>query len=367
MTNPLIRLGQLGQSPWYDYMTRELVASGTLGRLVREDGLLGMTSNPTIFEKAIAASADYDDDIRIAATEGADPPAIFEKLAVADVRAACDVLMPVYQSTGFRDGLVSLEVSPTLANDTRATVTEAKRLWDAVGRPNAMIKIPGTLAGLPAITECLAAGVNINITLLFAVARYEMVMEAFFAGLEARLAAGYSIDRIASVASFFVSRVDGRADGLLDQIGDPKGLRGTIAIANAGCAYAAFQGSLATPRWQALAARGAHPQRPLWASTSTKDPRYPDIYYVEALIAADTVDTMPPDTLNAYRDHGSPMVRIDEAIAAAGDRLTALRDCGIDLDDITGFLETDGVAKFTASYQSLVRGIESKAGLLVGR
>ena len=366
-TNPLIRLGQLGQSPWYDYITRELIASGKLARLIRDDGLQGMTSNPTIFEKAIAGSADYDADISRLAAEGRAPGAIFEALAVADVRAACDVFRPLYDQSGGGDGLVSLEVSPELANDTAATVAEAARLWHAVGRPNAMIKIPGTPAGLAAIEASLAAGISINITLLFSVARYEQVIEAFFRGLERRVAENLPIDRITSVASFFVSRVDGRVDPLLDRAGDPRGLRGTIAIANAGLAYAAFERSRATPRWRALAAAGARPQRPLWASTSTKDPKYPDVYYIEALIAADTVNTIPPDTFDAYRDHGRPEPRMAQAIAAAPQRLAALASMGIDLADVTRFLEEDGVAKFAASYRQLLGGIEAKASQLVGR
>ncbi|MGE0439522.1 MAG: transaldolase [Gemmatimonadales bacterium] len=366
MTNPLVRLGQLGQSPWYDFITRDLIASGTLARLIADDGLLGMTSNPTIFEKAIAGSADYDDDIRRLAADGLEPGAVFEALAVADVQAACDAFRPVFDRTGGRDGHVSLEVSPTLAHDAAGTVTEARRLWEAVDRPNAMIKIPGTEAGLPAVAECIALGINVNITLLFSVTRYRAVIEAYLAGLERRVAAGQAIDRIASVASFFVSRVDGRVDAALDQAG-PSPLRGTIAIANAALAYRAFEKAVASPRWAALAAKGATRQRPLWASTSTKDPAYPDVYYVEALVAPDTVNTLPPDTFTAYRDHGDPAVRIAAAIATADERIASLAQAGIDLDDVTSFLETDGVAKFAASYQSLLSGLEAKMGSLAGR
>jgi transaldolase len=365
--NPLVRLGALGQSPWYDFITRELLRSGSLSRLIAEDGLLGMTSNPTIFEKAIAGSADYDEAIRRLTGEDLDPPAVFEALAVADVQAACDAFLPVHRATRGRDGLVSLEVSPALANDGPGTVAEAERLWRAVDRPNAMIKIPGTKAGLPAIAEAIAAGINVNVTLLFAVERYQAVIDAYSTGLEHRLAAGQPIDRISSVASFFVSRVDSRIDPILDRAGDPLGLRGTIAIANAAMAYRVFERTLTTPRWQALAAKGATPQRPLWASTSTKDPRYPDTYYVEALIAKDTVNTLPPDTFAAYRDHGNPEVRIGAAMAAAPERLLRLAETGISLAEVTGVLEEDGVAKFAASYQSLIAGIESKMGALAGR
>ncbi|MDX2058980.1 MAG: transaldolase [Gemmatimonadales bacterium] len=366
MTNPLVRLGRLGQSPWYDFITRDLIASGTLARLIAEDGLLGMTSNPTIFEKAIAGSADYDADIRRLTAGGLEPAQVFEALAVTDVQAACDAFLPVYRASGGRDGLVSLEVSPTLADDAAGTVVEARRLWASLGRPNAMIKIPGTAACLPAITECIAAGLNVNVTLLFSVDRYRQVIEAYCAGLERRAAAGLPLAGIASVASFFVSRVDTRIDPMLEGRGAAD-LRGKVAIANAALAYRAFQESLATPRWAALAARGAERQRPLWASTSTKDPKYPDVYYVEALVASDTVNTLPPDTYAAYRDHGSPEIRIEAAIASAAGRIAALERAGISLAEVTDFLETDGVAKFAASYRSLLGGIESKMGSLAGR
>ena len=366
MSNPLVRVWDLGQSIWYDYITRELMSSGRLARLIAEDGLRGMTSNPTIFEKAIAGSNDYDEDIRQIASLGKTPQEIFEALSVADVRAACEAFDPLYQSSGGGDGLVSLEVSPELARDSQATLAEARRLWAAVDRPNAMIKIPGTREGLPAIEAALAQGISVNVTLLFSVTRYQEVIEAFLRGMERRLAAGQDLRPVNSVASFFVSRVDGRIDPELDRRGDPDRLRGTIAIANAAMAYAAFVRSRATPRWAALAAAGARPQRPLWASTSTKDPAYPDVYYVEALLAPDTVNTVPPETLDAYRDHGKPVVRMQETIARAPARLEALRRAGIDLDEVTRFLEDDGVAKFTASYRQLLSGIEVKAASLVG-
>ncbi len=366
-TNPLVRLGELGQSPWYDYITRDLVTTGELARLIAEDGLRGMTSNPTIFEKAIAGSRLYDDDIRAQADAGRSPREIFEHLAVADVRAACDTFAPLYRAAGGADGLVSLEVSPTLANDTDATIHEAERLWRAVDRPNAMIKIPGTPEGLPAITHCIAAGITVNVTLLFSVDRYGEVIEAFLSGLEQRVEAGRPLAGIASVASFFVSRVDGQVDPLLDRLGDPERLRGRIAIANACAAYRLFEWSLGTPRWDRLAKAGARPQRPLWASTSTKDPRYADVHYVEALVAPRTVNTLPPETFAAYRDHGRPAVRIGEGMLEAPGLLQALAAQGIDLAAITRELETDGVAKFAASYASLLAGIEAKAGALVGR
>jgi transaldolase/transaldolase/glucose-6-phosphate isomerase len=341
MMNPLVRLGELGQSPWYDYITRDLVASGELARLIREDGLRGMTSNPTIFEKAVSGSRLYDDDIRRLGREGRSAGEIFEALAVADVRAACDVFAELHRGTGGLDGQVSLEVSPALAGDPIATVREAERLWAALDRPNAMIKIPGTEACLPAIAQCVADGISVNVTLLFSVERYAAVIEAWLTGMERRL------DRAGA--------------------SEPSPLRGRIAMANAAAAYRLFEWSLGTPRWDRLAKAGARPQRPLWASTSTKDPRYPDTYYVEALVAPRTVNTLPPETFAAYRDHGRPAVRIREGIAKAPEQMKALAGAGIDLAAITRELEEDGVAKFAASYQSLLTGIESKAGELVGR
>ena len=363
--NPLVRLGALGQSPWYDFITRELIATGELRALISDDGLLGMTSNPTIFEKAISGSTDYDEDIRQLAGEGRDAEAIFEALAVADVRAACDAFAPVYARTDGADGLVSLEVSPTLARDGAATEAAARRLWAAVGRPNLMIKIPGTVEGLGAIEHCIADGININVTLLFSAARHELVMEAYLKGLEARAAAGEPLDHVASVASFFVSRVDTKVDPMLEHAGHHE-LRGTIAIANACVAYAAFERVFQGPRWTALASRGARVQRPLWASTSTKDPSLSDVYYVEALIAPRTVNTLPPDTFAAYRDHGVPAVRIAEGIATAAGRLRALTAAGIDLDTVTRELESEGVDKFAASFRSLLSSIDAKAGALAG-
>ncbi|HEY5940032.1 MAG TPA: transaldolase [Gemmatimonadales bacterium] len=362
-SNPLLRLSQLGQSLWYDYITRDLVASGELGRLITDDGLRGMTSNPTIFEKAIAGSRLYDEDIRRLSDQGRSAGEIFEAVAVADVRAACDAFTPLYQQSAGADGFVSLEVSPTLASDTDGTIHEAERLWSAVARPNAMIKIPGTPAGLPAITHCIAAGISVNVTLLFSIERYAEVVEAFLAGMESRLGRGLSIQAVASVASFFVSRVDGKVDALLDRTpGHP--LRGKIAIANASVAYSVFERTLATPRWDRLARAGARPQRPLWASTSTKDPSLPDVYYVEALAAPQTVNTLPPETFNAYRDHGDPRIRIQDHVAAAPAQLDALAEAGIDLKAVTRELETEGVAKFAASYAAVLAGIDAKAGAL---
>lgn len=367
--HPLVRLCDLGQSPWYDFITRDLVRSGELARLIREEGLRGMTSNPTIFEKAIASSSDYDEDIATLAAGGATPSEIAESIAVTDVQAACDVFRPVYDASGHGDGTVSLEVAPTLANDTDGTIAEAERLWARLDRPNVMIKIPGTLAGLPAITHCLAQGINVNVTLLFSVERYRRVIDAFMRGLEQRAEAGGAINALHSVASFFVSRVDGQTDTVLAKVG----ARGApflhrIAIANAVHAYDAFGQSLNTPRWQALAARGARAQRPLWASTSTKDPSLPDTWYVEALVAPDTVNTLPPDTFRAYADHGDPHVRITvDAERDAAAMLAAYEALDVaPLTERTAFLEEDGVAKFAASWNGLLDSIEAKGRALTG-
>jgi transaldolase len=353
MTNPLLQLLALGQSPWYDFITRDLITSGELARLIAEDGLRGMTTNPTIFEKAIAGSELYDEDIRRLAADGRSPASIFEALAVEDVRAACDLFLPVYRDSGGLDGLVSIEVSPTLARDTAGTISEAERLWARVARPNVMIKIPGTREGLPAISHCLAQGINVNVTLLFAAPRYREVVEAFLGGLEQRAAAGQPVSGVTSVASFFVSRLDGKIPG------------GRAAIANACQAYAAFEEWVASPRWRSLAGRGALVQRPLWASTSTKDPSLPDTYYVEALIAPLTVNTLPPATFAAYRDHGRPQVRIREGIASSAAVLDEVARSGVDLAEVTRALETEGVQAFAASFQSLLRVIEQKAAALV--
>jgi transaldolase len=364
--NPLLRLGELGQSPWYDFITRDLIQTGELKQLIADSGLQGMTSNPTIFEKAIASSELYDEDIRRFSHDGLTTQQIFDAISVADVQAACDAFRPLYDKGDGSLGLVSIEVSPDLANDTAGTVAEARRLWGKVDRPNVMVKIPGTLQGLSAIFQCLAEGININITLLFSNARYEQVIEAWYKAMEERVELDQPVDRIQSVASFFVSRVDGKIDPLLDAKGDPGKLRGTAAIANACMAYALFEKRFAGPRWEKLRSRGANLQRPLWASTSTKDKRYPDIYYIEALIAAHTVNTLPPATFAAYKDHGHPEIRIYDGIKQAPAQLQALAAAGIDLDRVTAELEVEGVASFAKSYSSLLSGLESKVGALAG-
>jgi transaldolase len=360
--NPLVQLTRLGQSVWLDFITRDLLRSGELSRLIVEDGLRGMTTNPTIFEKAIAGSTLYDGDIRRLASAGANPGRVVESLAVADVRTACDAFRPLYETTEGRDGFVSIEVSPELAYDTEGTVVDARRLWEAVDRPNLMVKIPGTKEGLPAIERCLTEGISVNVTLLFGLERYAEVREAYLSALEQRVQRGQPVNRLASVASFFVSRVDTRLDKELPKKGpEGKALVGQIAIANAQVAYADFTKAFCGDRWDALARHGARVQRPLWASTSTKDPSLSDVYYVETLIAPDTVNTLPPDTLAAYRDHGEPKVRIPQALPAARERLAQLAAVGIDLKQESAALEREGVEKFGASWTALLKVVESKA------
>jgi transaldolase len=360
--NPLVQLTRLGQSVWLDFITRDLLRSGELSRLIVEDGLRGMTTNPTIFEKAIAGSTLYDGDIRRLAASGANPGKVVESLAVADVRTACDAFRPLYETTEGRDGFVSIEVSPELAYDTEGTVVDARRLWEAVDRPNLMVKIPGTREGLPAIERCLTEGISVNVTLLFGLERYTEVREAYLAALEARVQRGQPVNRLASVASFFVSRVDTRLDKELPKKGDAgKALVSQIAIANAQVAYADFTKTFCGDRWEALAKHGARVQRPLWASTSTKDPALSNVYYVEALIAPDTVNTLPPETLAAYRERGEPKVRIPQALPAARERLAKLAAVGVNLKDESAALEREGVEKFSASWTQLLKVVESKA------
>jgi transaldolase len=364
MFNPLQQLAQLGQSAWYDYITRDLVRSGELARLIKDDSLRGMTSNPTIFEKAVAGSGHYDQDIRLLAKAGKSVEQIVEAFMIEDVRAAADVFRPVYDTSGHGDGTVSIEVSPTLAFDTQGTIEAAHRIWQTVDRPNIMVKIPGTEAGLPAIRQCLADGININVTLLFSVDRYRQVIEAFKSGLEHRVASGLPVDNVHSVASFFVSRVDLQTDAELAKAGDQGApLLHKLGIANARVAYQLFGASLMTPRWQALAERGAKAQRPLWASTGTKDPKLPDTMYIDALIAPDTVNTIPPETFNAFRDHGKPEVRITPASEIeAATMLASYEKLGLSpLADRTVFLEADGVKKFSESWNSLLERVRQKA------
>ncbi len=369
-THGIAKLIEHGQSVWYDFIKRDLLDSGELKRLIDEDGLRGMTSNPTIFEKAIVGSNLYDQELQ--KTAGKDDAASAEQVMVADVQRACDIFRPLFDSSKGTDGFVSIEVSPASANDTKVTLSDANRLWKSVDRPNLMVKIPGTKAGLPAIRQCLADGININVTLLFSVERHREVMEAYIAGFEDRVKAGKPIDKIQSVASFFVSRVDTKADKALGEIiakgganaEKAKGLLHKVAIDNAKIAYEAFEQTFSGPRWEALAKKGAALQRPLWASTSTKDPSLPDTLYVDALIAKHTVNTMPPDTYNAFKDHGKPVDRIHDDMAGTKKRLADLESLGISLAKITQDLEVEGVASFTKSFEALLAAVGQKSKAL---
>ena len=357
----MLDLLELGQSVWLDYLRRGMVPSGELAGLI-DDGLRGMTSNPTIFEQGIAGDDDYDVAIARLAPSGRSDAEIFETLAVEDVRSAADLFRPVYERTDGGDGFVSIEVSPGLARDTDGSISEAERLWHAVDRPNVMIKIPGTAEGWPAIERCLGAGININITLLFSVEHYLQVAEAYLAALEARAERGQTIDRVASVASFFVSRVDTEVDARLEQIGgaEAKDLAGTIGIANARLAYVEFERITGSDRWRRLAAKGAKVQRPLWASTGTKNKAYSDVLYLDALIGPDTINTVPPDTLRKFEDHGTvaPTLMGHEADARA--RLGRLGRIGVDFDDVTRVLEDEGIEKFEKSYAALLAAVAKK-------
>jgi transaldolase len=372
--NPLQRLAELGQSIWYDYIRRDLYQGPELRRLIEEDSLRGMTSNPTIFQQAIAATDLYDEDIRRLGEQGLAPAEIFESLAVEDVSRAADAFRQVYETSSADDGYVSIEVGPHLALDTEGSVVEARRLWQRCDRPNVMVKIPGTEAGLPAIRRCLALGINVNITLLFSIERYRAVMEAYLSALEERVAAGQPVDRLRSVASFFVSRVDTNVDKKLDAVAAhpeaaarperqrqrARELRGKTAIANARLAYRAFEEVFSGERFARLRAQGAGRQRPLWASTSSKDPAYPDVYYVEALVAPDSVDTVPRETFEAYKDHGNPRVRIHDDLDRARDVLDALAELGIEEGQVYEELEREGIRKFSDSYDSLLQAVEEK-------
>lgn len=356
--NPLLALRCCGQSVWFDYIRRDLITQGKLATMIRDDGLAGITSNPAIFEDAITRHGVYDDLIADLCAAGSSPELAYETLTTGDVRLAADVMLPLWQQSQGRDGLVSLEISPHLTEDSVATVREARRLHEAVARPNLMIKVPGTPAGLPAIEQLIAAGIPVNVTLLFSVDRYREVVEAFLAGLERRHGEGLPLAGIQSVASFFISRIDTLVDARLDaqEPAQPElhALRGTAAIASAALAYRHYLDWVDGPRWRALAAAGAQPQRLLWASTSTKDPAYADIRYVEALVAPDTINTLPPATLDAYRDHGEPEVRLPGAIATAASTLERLAASGIDLHQVAEQLEREGVDKFIAAHDSLL-------------
>ena len=371
--NPLKGLLAYGQSPWMDYIRRDLLTSGQLKKYIDNDGLRGMTSNPAIFEKAITGSNLYNDILMSPDAKKLDANGLFEKIAFRDVQDACDIFRPVYTETKRRDGYVSLEVSPFLGFDTKASLAEARRLWKAVDRPNVMIKIPGTPEGLPAIRQALEEGININITLLFAQSAYEKVAEAFLSALEARAAKGQDISHIASVASFFVSRIDTLVDSKIDeklktttdagQRALVESLFGKVAIANARVTYKKYQELFSGPRWKALAAKGAQTQRLLWASTSTKNPKYRDVLYVEELIGADTVDTIPPATLDAFRDHGKLRNSLTENVAAANQTMADLEAAGISMKDVTDKLLADGVKLFADAFAQLIAAVDKHAGV----
>src|ERR1700736_2115236 len=367
--NPLRQLLDYGQSMWLDYLRRDLFTTGKLKQLIDEDGLRGMTSNPSIFEKAIGDSSLYDDFLhKLASQKELSTTAIYEQIAIRDIQDAADALRPVYEESKFRDGYVSLEVSPYLARKTQETIDEARRLWKAVKRENVMIKVPGTAEGLPAIRQLIGEGININITLLFAQEVYEKVAEAYIAGLEDLAAHGGNLKKMASVASFFISRIDTLIDSLLNdklkKTTDPgqqallKSLLGKIAIANGKLTYQRYRRIFSGPRWEPLVAKGAHTQRVLWASTSTKNPNYRDVMYVEELIGPDTVDTMPPATLEAFRDHGRVRESLTEDIPGAQETMEDLAQAGIRMKEVTDKLTEDGVKLFADAFDKLLAAVE---------
>jgi len=367
--NPLKRLGALGQSIWLDYIRRDLIAAGGLRRLIEEDGLRGMTSNPAIFEKAIAESHDYDEDIRAMALQGKGAVAIYETLSQADVRSAADEFRPLYDSSDGKDGYVSLEVNPHLAHDTKGTTEEARRLSTALNRPNVLIKVPATAEGLPAIRQLISEGISINVTLLFGLPRYRQVVEAYIVGIEARAAQGKPVKHIASVASFFLSRIDALIDPLLEKLIAQGGkeaelakkARGQSAIASAKMAYQIYKEIFAGDRFRKLVDKGARVQRLLWASTSSKNPDYSDVKYVEALIGPDTVNTAPPETLDAYRDHGEPKSRLEQDVKEARRVLEQLPELGIGIDNVTQQLEDEGVEKFNKPFDKLMETLYQRS------
>jgi transaldolase len=371
--NPLRQLGTLGQSIWLDYIRRDLIVGGELRRLIEEDGLRGMTSNPSIFEKAIADSHDYDEDIRAMALKGKGAEAIYETLSQRDVQSAADEFRPLYDRTDGKDGYVSLEVNPHLAHDTKGTTEEARRLWAALDRPNVFIKVPATANGLPAIRQLISEGINVNVTLLFGLPRYRQVAEAYLGGIETRTAQGKPVKQVASVASFFVSRIDALVDPLLDKriaqggkgVDLAKKARGQVAIASAKLAYQIYKEIFASERFRKLAAHGARVQRLLWASTSTKNPDYSDVKYIEALIGPDTVNTAPPETLDAYRDHGAPQARLEQDLEEARRVLDRLPELGIRIDDVTRQLEDEGVAKFNTPFDKLMETLAQRSALML--
>ena len=372
--NPLKGLLAYGQSAWMDYIRRDLLTNGELQRMIKDDGLRGMTSNPAIFEKAIATSQDYADILNSPEAKKMDAKGIFEKIAIRDVQAACDIFKPVYDESKTRDGYVSLEVSPELANDAAGTLEEARRLWKEVNRANVMIKVPATKECIPVIRQLLEDGVNVNITLLFAQSAYEQVAEAYISALEARAKKGQDLSHIASVASFFVSRIDSLIDSRLEEMMEQHetdnakrtliaSVHGQVAIANAKLTYKKYQELFSGPRWQALAGKGAQTQRVLWASTSTKNPKYRDVLYVEELIGADTVDTIPPATFDAFRDHGKLRNSLTENLPGAQQVMDNLAKAGISMKEVTDKLLVDGVKIFHEAFVKLLAATGKSAGI----
>jgi transaldolase/glucose-6-phosphate isomerase len=375
-TNPLRDLLKYGQSVWLDYIRRDLLTSGELKRLIEDDGLRGMTSNPAIFEKAIAGSSDYTDILQsLQSRSDLDAKARYEILAIRDIQDAADFLRPVYDGSKRRDGYVSLEVSPYLARDTEGTLAEARRLWKTVNRENVMIKVPGTAQGIPAFQQLISEGININVTLLFAQEVYKHVAEAYIAGLEQLAGRGGDVSRIASVASFFISRIDNSVDAIVgDRLNASKDAReqeqlesllGKVAIANGKQTYVSYQKIFSGERWQALASKGAQTQRVLWASTSTKNPKYRDVLYVEELIGPDTVNTIPPATLDAFRDHGRPRASLTEDVEAANRTMETAAKLGISMKEVTDKLTDDGVRLFAEAFDKLLEAVEKSSNAQV--
>ena len=367
--NPLIKLESLGQSVWLDYIRRDLFSSGKLRRLIDDDGLRGMTSNPSIFENAIAESNIYDQDIRDIALKKKDVKEIYETLSQRDVQSAADEFRSVYEKTDGKDGYVSLEVNPHLAYDTKGTIEEARRLWAALNRPNVLIKVPATYDGLHAIQQLISEGINVNVTLLFGLPRYRQVAEAYIAGLEARATQGKPLKHIASVASFFVSRIDALVDPLLEKLIAQAGqktdfakiVHGQVAISSAKMAYQIYSEIFSSDRFKKLADKGARVQRLLWASTSTKNPDYSDVKYIESLIGRDTINTVPPETIDAYRDHGNPKSNLEQDVKEAGQIMERLPELGINIDKATQQLEDEGVRKFNEPFDKLMEALTKKS------
>jgi transaldolase len=362
-STPLQRLSALGQSVWVDFLSRDSIRGGHLQQLIDECAVVGATSNPTIFQKAMSEGSAYDEQLHELLGKDAGPPGVeetFWALAMQDIEDACDLFHPVWERSGRRDGYVSLEVDPRLAYDTLQTFREAMRLHETVARPNLMVKIPGTKPGLAAVEDVIAKGRSINVTLIFSLQRYAEVAESYTRGIERLVAEGGDPSTVASVASFFVSRIDTEADRRLDQVGAPDELKGKLAIANARLAYRHYLTAFSGPRWEFLAGKGATPQRVLWASTSTKNPAYPDTLYVEELIGPDTVNTMPEETIEAYQDHGDPAPRLQTQVEKSERLLGELERVGVDYDDVTDTLEREGVEKFSESFEQLMQALDAK-------